>query len=69
MQKPTDMFDRDREWELLGRFIEDERQGLWGSGAAVSRAQDLPAIEEYPHRLSLLRTDSPERHYRQRGIA
>jgi AAA+ ATPase superfamily predicted ATPase len=27
MQKPADMFDRDREWELLGRFIEDERQG------------------------------------------
>lgn len=27
MQKPADMFDRDREWELLGRFIEDDRQG------------------------------------------
>ena len=27
MQKPADMFDRDREWDLLGRFIEDERQG------------------------------------------
>jgi hypothetical protein len=27
MRKPADMFDRDREWELLGRFIEDERQG------------------------------------------
>ena len=27
MRKPADMFDRDREWELLGRFVEDERQG------------------------------------------
>lgn len=27
MRKPADMFDRDREWELLGRFIEDDRQG------------------------------------------
>ena len=27
MQKPADMFDRDQEWGLLGRFIEDDRQG------------------------------------------
>lgn len=27
MRKPTDMFDRDREWDLLGRYIEDDRQG------------------------------------------
>lgn len=27
MRKPADMFDRDREWDLLGRFIEDERPG------------------------------------------
>jgi uncharacterized protein len=29
MRKPADMFDRDREWELLGRFIEDEKQGAF----------------------------------------
>ena len=27
MLKPADIFDRDAEWESLGRFVEDERPG------------------------------------------
>jgi hypothetical protein len=49
MQKPADMFDRDREWELLGRFIGDDRQGA-SLGIAPDGSVDWDAAAQQGRR-------------------
>jgi hypothetical protein len=50
IDKSADMFDRDRDRELLGRFIEDEKQQVIDVLLRMGRERNIPdVLDEFPY--------------------